>query len=118
MSHYVDKREYMALLRRLDAVIKERDKLHEQVVVMQGVKEAQAEGARLREQLKLASPFDHRAADRMAAAIDHMVACRCLDARSPAADARLDYGEPFEAEVAKEMFFDCKPAPKREEAKK
>ncbi len=57
--------------------------------------------------------FDKRAADRMAAAIDHMIACRCLDARSPAADARLDYGEPYDPETAKAMFFDCKPEPRR-----
>jgi hypothetical protein len=55
--------------------------------------------------------FDKRAADRMAAAIDHMVACGGLDARSPAADARLDYGEPFDPATAKSMFFDCTKAP-------
>lgn len=34
-------------------------------------------------------------ADRMAAAIDRLVESGRLDARSEAADARLDYGEPF-----------------------
>jgi len=55
--------------------------------------------------------FDKRAADRMAAAIDHMVAHRLIDARSPAADARLDYGEPFDPDTAKSIFFDCTKAP-------
>ena len=64
------------------------------------------------EQLKRSSPFDRLAADRMAAAIDHMIACRGLDARSPAGDARLDYGSPFDPETAKRMFFDCEQAPK------
>jgi hypothetical protein len=59
------------------------------------------------------NPFDKLAADRMAAAIDHMVALGVLDARSPAADARLDYGEPFDPETAKSMFFDCMKAPEQ-----
>jgi len=133
MSRFVDKRLYMELLKKFDTVIKERGKLMEQVADLEEEnhqqrvedcsreyekccrerKAGREEVARLEGLLRRSSPFDYRAADRMAAAIDHMIACRCLDARSPAADARLDYGEPFEAELAKEMFFDCKPAPKR-----
>jgi hypothetical protein len=54
-----------------------------------------------------AQPFDKRAANRMAAAVDFMVNRRLLDARSPAADARLDYGDPFEPEEA-ERIWRCK----------
>jgi len=39
-------------------------------------------------------------ADRMAAAIDVMVKRGAMDARSLAADARLDYGEPFDEDAA------------------
>jgi hypothetical protein len=53
--------------------------------------------------------FDKRSADRMAAAIDWMIYCGSLNSRSPAADARLEYGNPLEAEVAKKVFFDCIP---------
>jgi hypothetical protein len=59
------------------------------------------------------SPFDRRAADRLAAAADWMIATGGLDARSPVGDARIDYGEPFDREVARRMFFDCEPAPRR-----
>lgn len=61
-------------------------------------------------ELEQMSPRRLRAADRMAAAIDHMIATGCLDARSPAGDARLDYGEPFPPDKAKRMFFDCEKA--------
>lgn len=40
------------------------------------------------------------AADRMAAAIDVMVKRHAMDRRSLAADARLDYGEPFDEDAA------------------
>lgn len=42
-----------------------------------------------------------RAADGMAKAIDTLVERGILDARSLAADARLDYGDPFKYEYAK-----------------
>lgn len=42
-----------------------------------------------------ASPFTLRAADKMAAIIDEMVKDGQLDSRSPLADARLNYGEPW-----------------------
>jgi hypothetical protein len=58
--------------------------------------------------------FDRRSADRMAAAIDHMVHTGGLDARSPAADARLDYGKPFDPATAKSIFFDCTKAPEHD----
>lgn len=60
--------------------------------------------------------WDKKAADRMAAAIDHMVHIRAIDARSPAADARLDYGQPFDAATAKSIFFDCTKAPEQPRA--
>ena len=42
-----------------------------------------------------ASPFTLIAADRMAEIIDQMVRDGWLDSRSPLADARLDYGQPY-----------------------
>lgn len=50
------------------------------------------------------SPFDRLAADRLAAAVDLLVGAGTIDARSPAADARLDYGSPFSPEVALEIL--------------
>jgi hypothetical protein len=44
------------------------------------------------------------AADRMAAAVDDLVRRGLLDARSLLADARLDYGEPFDEEKIKELL--------------
>lgn len=41
------------------------------------------------------SPFDKRAADRMAAIVDEMIYAGHLDSRSQLSDARLDYGQPF-----------------------
>jgi hypothetical protein len=46
-----------------------------------------------REKVELKTMKD-RAADAMAEAIDFMVSKMLIDARSPAADARLDYGDP------------------------
>lgn len=51
-----------------------------------------------------AQPFDKRCADRMAAAVDIMVYTGLLDARSPVADARLDYGEPLTLTEARRVF--------------
>ena len=49
--------------------------------------------------------FKERAALRMAAAIDVMVHRSILDPRSPAADARLGYGDPFTPAEAERLWF-------------
>jgi len=49
------------------------------------------------------APFDKSAADRMAAAVDVMIRRNVLDPRSLVADARLDYGQPFDN--AEEIVF-------------
>lgn len=45
-----------------------------------------------------------RAADRLAAAVDLMVHRGVISSRSPAADARLDYGDPLTEEQALAML--------------
>lgn len=49
------------------------------------------------------SPFDKTAADRMAAIVDEMIYAGHLDPRSQLADARLDYGQPFDREKSKTL---------------
>ena len=49
-------------------------------------------------------PMKRIAADRMAAALDLMVQRGAIDARSIAADARLNYGEPLTEEQALAML--------------
>ena len=50
------------------------------------------------------SPFDRMAADRMAAAVDDLIRRGLLDARSVLADARLDYGNPFDEETIRKLI--------------
>lgn len=46
-----------------------------------------------------------RAADALAAAVDVMIERRLIDSRSVVGDRRLDYGEPFEAERARQLAW-------------
>lgn len=50
------------------------------------------------------NPFAKTCGDYMAAAIDIMVKTGQIDARSPAADARLSWGLPWDLETAWEIF--------------
>lgn len=48
-------------------------------------------------------------AERMAAVVDEMIYAGHLDSRSQLADARLDYGKPFDAEKAKAILASAPP---------
>lgn len=54
--------------------------------------------------MKQGNPFAKTCGDYMAAAIDIMVHTKAIDARSPAADARLCWGMPWSLETAREVF--------------
>jgi hypothetical protein len=49
-------------------------------------------------------PFMKVCGDYMAAAIDIMVRTGAIDARSPAADARLCWGDPWPIDTARRIF--------------
>jgi len=54
-----------------------------------------------------------QAADCLAATVDCMVYRKVIDARSPIADARLGYGEPFGVDEAEALMRRTRPACER-----